>query len=36
MTQLIQVNRAFEAISSLISSSENTMSEAIKVLGGGN
>ncbi|EKF58937.1 MAG: flagellar basal-body rod protein FlgF [Agrobacterium albertimagni] len=36
MTQLIQVNRAFEAISALISSSENTMSEAIKVLGGGN
>lgn len=36
MTQLIQINRAFEAISALISSSENTMSEAIKVLGSGN
>ena len=36
MTQLIQVNRAFEAISALISTSESTTSEAIKVLGGGN
>ncbi len=34
MTQLIQVNRAFEGISSLLSSSENTFTSAIKTLGG--
>lgn len=34
MTQLIQVNRAFEGISSLIRDSENSFSEAIKTLGG--
>ncbi|MBO3758375.1 flagellar basal-body rod protein FlgF [Ciceribacter sp. L1K23] len=34
MTQLIQVNRAFESISSLITESERTMSEAIRTLGG--
>lgn len=35
MTQLIQVNRAFESVSALISGSESSMSEAIKILGGG-
>lgn len=34
MTQLIQVNRAFESISSLITESERSMSEAIRTLGG--
>lgn len=34
MTQLIQVNRAFESISSLITESERTMSEAVRTLGG--
>lgn len=34
MTQLIQVNRAFESVSALISGSESSMSDAIKVLGG--
>ncbi|AYC99648.1 flagellar basal-body rod protein FlgF [Neorhizobium sp. NCHU2750] len=34
MTQLIQVNRAFESISSLMSTSEDTFSEAMKTLGG--
>ncbi|MCL6705520.1 flagellar basal-body rod protein FlgF [Pseudomonas sp. R2.Fl] len=34
MTQLIQVNRAFESISSLITESERSMSDAIKTLGG--
>ncbi|ATN33021.1 flagellar basal-body rod protein FlgF [Rhizobium sp. ACO-34A] len=34
MTQLIQVNRAFEGISSLLQSSENTFTSAIKTLGG--
>jgi flagellar basal-body rod protein FlgF len=34
MTQLIQVNRAFESISSLMRDSESTFSEAIKTLGG--
>lgn len=34
MTQLIQVNRAFESVSALIRESENSMGEAIKVLGG--
>lgn len=36
MTQLIQVNRAFESVSAMIRESENSLSEAIKVLGGGN
>lgn len=36
MTQLIQVNRAFEGISSLMRDSENTLDSAIKVLGGSN
>jgi flagellar basal-body rod protein FlgF len=36
MTQLIQVNRAFESISSLMRDSESSLSEAIKVLGGSN
>lgn len=34
MTQLIQVNRAFESISSLITESERSLSDAIKTLGG--
>lgn len=34
MTQLIQVNRAFESISSLMRDSETSLSDAIKVLGG--
>lgn len=34
MTQLIQVNRAFESISSLIQEGETSLSEAIKTLGG--
>jgi flagellar basal-body rod protein FlgF len=34
MTQLISVNRNFESISSLLSSTENSFSEAIKTLGG--
>ncbi|QLF69353.1 flagellar basal-body rod protein FlgF [Peteryoungia desertarenae] len=34
MTQLIQVNRAFESISSLIRDSENSLSQAIRTLGG--
>ncbi|GEO83450.1 MULTISPECIES: flagellar basal-body rod protein FlgF [Alphaproteobacteria] len=34
MTQLIQVNRAFESISSLMRDSESSLSDAIKVLGG--
>lgn len=34
MTQLIQVNRAFESISSLLSASEDSFSEAMKTLGG--
>ncbi|MGK6316196.1 flagellar basal-body rod protein FlgF [Neorhizobium sp. DT-125] len=36
MTQLIQVNRAFESISALMRDSESSMSEAIRVLGGSN
>lgn len=36
MTQLIQVNRAFESISSLMRDSESSLSSAIKVLGGSN
>ena len=34
MTQLIQVTRAFESIASLIRSGEESMSEAVRVLGG--
>lgn len=34
MTQMIQVNRAFESISNLLSSSENSFTDAIKTLGG--
>ncbi len=34
MTQLIQINRAFEGISSLIRESESSMQEAIRTLGG--
>jgi flagellar basal-body rod protein FlgF len=34
MTQLIQVNRAFESISSLMDTSEDSFSEAMKTLGG--
>lgn len=34
MTQLIQVNRAFEGVSSLMKDSESSFSEAIKTLGG--
>lgn len=34
MTELIQVNRAFEGIASLMSDSENSLKEAIKTLGG--
>lgn len=34
MTQLIQVNRAFESVSSLMRDSESGLSEAIKILGG--
>lgn len=36
MTQLIQVNRAFEGISALMRDSESTLSSAIRVLGGSN
>jgi len=36
MTQLIQVNRAFESISSLMKDSETSLDDAIKVLGGSN
>jgi len=36
MTELIQVNRAFESISSLMKDSESSMDEAIKTLGGSN
>ena len=36
MTQLIQVNRAFESISSLMRDSESSLSSASKVLGGSN
>ena len=36
MTQLIQVNRAFEGISSLMRDSEQSLDEAIRVLGGSN
>jgi flagellar basal-body rod protein FlgF len=35
MTQLIQVNRAFEGISSLMKSTEDSFSQAIRTLGGG-
>jgi flagellar basal-body rod protein FlgF len=34
MTQLIQVNRAFESISSLMRDTESTFGEGIKTLGG--
>ena len=34
MTQLIQVNRAFESITSLMRDSDNSLQEAIKTLGG--
>jgi len=34
MTQLIEVNRAFDSISTLTSSSEGTLTDAIKTLGG--
>lgn len=34
MTQLIQVNRAFESISSLMRDTESTFGDAIKTLGG--
>lgn len=34
MTQLIQVNRAFESITALMRDSENSLQEAIKTLGG--
>ncbi|WP_312407582.1 flagellar basal body rod C-terminal domain-containing protein, partial [Rhizobium sp.] len=34
MTQLIQVNRAFESISSLMSTSEDNFSSAMRTLGG--
>jgi flagellar basal-body rod protein FlgF len=34
MTQMIQVNRAFESISNLLSSSESSFTDAIKTLGG--
>jgi flagellar basal-body rod protein FlgF len=36
MTELIQVNRAFEGISSLMQDSESSMKDAIKTLGGSN
>ncbi|WP_105426279.1 flagellar basal-body rod protein FlgF [Neorhizobium tomejilense] len=36
MTQLIQVNRAFESISSLMRDSETSLDDAIKTLGGSN
>ncbi|SFB10410.1 flagellar basal-body rod protein FlgF [Rhizobium sp. NFR07] len=36
MTQLIQVNRAFEGMSSLMRDSESAMDDAIRVLGGSN
>ncbi len=35
MTQLVQVNRAFEGISSLMKSTEDSFSQAIRTLGGG-
>lgn len=35
MTQLMQVNRAFEGISSLMKSTEDSFSQAIRTLGGG-
>lgn len=35
MTQLVQVNRAFEGISSLMKSTEDNFSQAIRTLGGG-
>ena len=34
MTQLIQINRAFESVSSLMRDSESSLDEAIKTLGG--
>lgn len=34
MTQLIQVNRAFESISSMMRDTESTFGEGIKTLGG--
>jgi flagellar basal-body rod protein FlgF len=36
MTQLIQVNRAFESISALMKDSESSLDQAIKTLGGSN
>ncbi|WP_117190964.1 flagellar basal-body rod protein FlgF [Rhizobium terrae] len=36
MTQLIQVNRAFESISALMKDSESSLDDAIKTLGGSN
>jgi flagellar basal-body rod protein FlgF len=36
MTQLIQVNRAFESISAMMRDSESSLNEAIKTLGGSN
>lgn len=36
MTQLIQVNRAFESISALMKDSESSLSQAIRTLGGSN
>lgn len=35
MTQLIQVNRAFEGISSLMKSTEDSLAQAVRTLGGG-
>ena len=35
MTQLIQVNRAFEGISSMMKSTEDSFSQAVRTLGGG-
>jgi len=34
ITQLIQVNRAFESVSSLMRDSESSLNDAIKTLGG--
>ena len=34
MTQLIEINRLFESVSSMMSDSEASMSDAIKTLGG--
>ena len=34
MTQLIEVNRAFESVTSLMRDSEDSVKEAIKTLGG--